>query len=101
MKNQVKPIAFLMAIIISVSFGASAQYVVKVRPARPTVVVVPPHRPGRSHIWVDGNWIWRGGHYTWVDGYWLAPRSGYYWRNGYWKHHRGGYVWVSGNWKRR
>ena len=46
MKHYLRAIAFLMVIIISVSFEVSAQYVVKVRPAPPVVVVVPPHRPG-------------------------------------------------------
>ncbi len=101
MKTPMKKTIFFFIAMLSIVGGASAQYVVKVRPVQPTVAIAQPHRPGPSHIWVDGSWIWRSGGYVWVDGYWLAPRPGYYWRNGYWKHHHDGYVWVAGSWRRR
>lgn len=81
----------------------SAQVVVKVKPAKPKVVVVKPAKPGPKHVWIDGHWKWskKRKEYVWVKGYWLKPKKGYTWVPGHWKKVPGGFKWVRGHWRRR
>lgn len=91
-----------MALGIAFLFAAGdslAQVVIRVRPTAP--VIVRPVAPSARHIWIDGNWVWRGSNYVWVDGYWAEPRMGHRWVPGHWKHRRGGWFWVPGHWRRR
>jgi WXXGXW repeat (2 copies) len=86
-------------LIAGLSLSAHAQFVIRVRPAAP-VVRVRPIAPSPAHVWVSGDWVWRGGRYVWTDGYWAAPpRRGHYWRDGHWKNTRRGWVWVPGRWR--
>jgi hypothetical protein len=89
----------LVAIVTVLSFTSQAQFVIRVRPVAP-LVRVRPIAPSPVHIWVSGDWVWRGGRYVWADGYWAAPRRGNYWREGHWKNARRGWVWVPGRWRR-
>jgi hypothetical protein len=34
-----------------------------------------PHRPGASHIWVQGSWDWQGERWAWVPGRWERPHE--------------------------
>jgi hypothetical protein len=99
MKKATNKIIMLFALLMAFAFAASAQVVV-VRPGAP-VVKVHPLAPSPKHIWIDGEWAWRGGRYVWVDGYWVTPRVGMVWVGGNWRHRRGGWVWTPGHWRRR
>ena len=92
----------IMLLIMAISFTviADAQIVVKIRPGAPAFRARP-ICPSPAHVWVGGNYVWRGSQYVYNDGYWAtppAPRS--YWVEGHWKHRRGGWVWIPGHWKR-
>jgi hypothetical protein len=90
----------VMMLVIAISFSeASAQVVVKIRPAAPAFKVRPA-RPSVTHVWVGGNYAWRGNQYYYTDGYWAAPPvPGNRWVEGRWKHRRGGWVWIPGHWR--
>lgn len=89
----------LVTLFMAIGFMASAQVVV-VRPSAPVVIKTRPIAPSPRHIWIDGEWAWRGGRYVWVDGYWVVPRANMIWVAGNWRHRRGGWVWVPGHWRR-
>ena len=72
---------------------------VKVQPVAP--VVVRPAAPSRSHVWVDGEWVWTSNHYAWKAGYWVVPRQHEVWVAGRWRRAYGGWNWVPGHWRRR
>lgn len=91
------PVMLFTVFISILSFYSCAPSVVSVRPA--AIVKVRPIAPSPRHVWVNGNYVWRGGRYVYVDGYWAPPRSGRHWVDGYWKLKRGGYVWVPGRWR--
>jgi hypothetical protein len=90
--------ALALLLIFGITAAASAQVIVKVRPAAP--VIVRPVAPSPRHVWIDGGWEFRNGHYVWVNGYWAEPRRGYHWAPGYWATRRGGYAWMHGHWAR-
>lgn len=99
MKKYVLKIFLMIAVALSFSFISDAQFVIKVRPA-PPIVSIRPACPSPRHVWVSGNYEWRGGHYFYTDGYWAAPpRYRSHWVDGRWKHRRGGWVWIPGHWK--
>jgi hypothetical protein len=90
----------ILAMAVSFSAAADAQFIVKIRPAGP-VYRARPSSPSPAHVWVGGNYVWRGGQYVYTDGYWaVPPGAGHRWVEGRWKHRRGGWVWVPGHWKR-
>ncbi len=99
MKKYIVKGLMIIAVVLSFSFTADAQIVVKIRPVAP-VVRVRPVMPAPGHIWVGGNYTWRGGQYVYTDGYWARPpQHRRYWVDGRWKHRRGGWVWVPGYWR--
>ena len=91
------------ALVLLLSLGAAAvqaQIVVRVRPARPAVVVKRPAAPGPAYVWVDDDWVLSGNAYTWKGGYWAAPpRHGAVYIKGHWRKRGHGWVWVPGRWK--
>ena len=89
------PVFIFIISIVFYSCGPTTA-VVTVRPA--AVITVRPPAPSPRHIWVSGNYVWRGGRYVWVEGYWAPPRPGRYWVEGHWRESRGGYAWVPGHW---
>jgi|SRR5581483_9625271 len=98
MKKIVTRIVLGLLLVVGVSTASSAQVIVRVRPAAP--VVVRPVAPSPRHVWVEGEWVVRHGHYEYVNGYWVTPRRGMHWVPGYWVPRRGGYIWISGHWAR-
>ena len=99
MKKYLSKITALLIFSIAVTFAASAQFVIKVRPAAP-VMRTRPISPGPRHIWVNGEYVWRGGQYVYTDGYWSVPPPRHSrWIEGRWKHRRGGWVWIPGHWR--
>ena len=93
--------AISTVIALAISFSASAQIYVKVRPVAP--VVVRTAAPSAAHIWIGEEWEPRGGTYAYVGGHWAAPpHPGWIWVPGHWKRHdRRGEVWVRGHWRKR
>ena len=94
----------LLGLLFLLSFGntttTQAQVVVKVRPARPAVVLTRPAKARTGHIWVDGHWRYnnRTNQYVWVKGHWKQARAGHNWVAGRWVACTGGHKWVAGYW---
>jgi len=56
--------------------------------------------PSTSHVWVQGYWSYRNGHYVWVPGHWeVRPRLNAVWVPGHWDHSSRGWVWFPGHWE--
>ncbi|HTQ28689.1 MAG TPA: hypothetical protein VMI35_11190 [Puia sp.] len=95
---------WLIGCIAAIVFTGSVQvahaqhYYVTVRPAEP--VVVRPVAPSPHHVWVENEWVWRGGAYVAVPGHWIVPPRGRVrWVPGHWVHEPGhGHYWVAGHW---
>ncbi len=96
--------AFVIMLATCAVYSASdAQFVVKVRPAAPTVIVTRPPAPSPRHVWVDGEYVSQGGQYVYTPGRWVQPAyAGAAWVSGHWKFNRrrGGWFWVPGHWRR-
>ena len=71
-------------------------YPVRERPMAP--YVRPTMRPSGRHIWIEAEWMWRGGRYVFQPGYWTVPRKHMTYVPGYWHRSRGGWIWVQGYW---
>ncbi len=99
MKKIVSRVAILSAIVMAVSFTASAQVYVTVRPPVPRIVRPP--APSPAHVWIDEEWTGNGGAYAYAGGRWvLPPHPGWVWVPGRWAHPRRGYQWIPGHWRR-
>jgi len=99
MKKYLSKIITLFLLSLLVSFIADAQFVIKVRPVAP-VVRVHPLCPSPRHVWVNGEYIWRGDRYEYIEGYWgLPPEHRNHWIDGRWRHRRGGWIWIPGHWR--
>jgi hypothetical protein len=100
MKKFLSRLWIAVLFMIGTVATADAQFVVKIRPSAP--VIVRAGSPSPRHIWVDGEWVWRGGGYQYVNGYWVVPAGrGTAWVPGHWKQTRRGWVWKPGHWRRR
>jgi WXXGXW repeat (2 copies) len=101
MKKMMIRLTMMIAVAISCSTAAEAQFVVKVRPSHPVIHARPP-APSRAHIWISGEWVWGNGRYNYRDGYWDRPSNRRYrgWVEGHWKHTRRGWTWMPGHWRR-
>jgi hypothetical protein len=101
-----KILAIASVFIIAIGFTSCSSYTVGAYPERVVVArpappyYVRPVAPGPNFVWVEGEWIWRGGRYEYVQGYWTRPVYGRYYVPGHWKYTRGGYFWIPGHWKR-
>lgn len=98
MKLPALKLLLLSAVMIAFSSVAGAQVFVQVRPVAP--VIVRPAAPSARHIWVDGDWVWRGNGYQYVNGYWMLPPARSGWVPGHWKQTRRGWVWKRGHWRK-
>ncbi len=100
MKKYLGKIAVLSVIVMAVSFSASAQIYVKIRPTFTTVVRTAP--PSPRHVWIEEEWEERGGQYAYVGGHWAEPpHPGWIWIPGHWKRGPRGEWWIRGRWSRR
>ena len=92
--------SLLLTVLIFISSFLQAQrFIVRIRPSAPAVVRIA--SPGPRHIWIDGDWVWRGNNYVYQPGYWYLPKGRERWIPGHWKATRGGWVWVPGHFKNR
>lgn len=99
MKNKMIRLLLAVIVIFTVSFSASAQIYVKIRPT--FRVVQRPQQPSPNHVWIDEDWQPRGRHYRYSGGHWERPPHRGYQRNpGHWQSTRRGNVWVQGTWRR-
>ena len=89
----------LFAIFFTVSFSATAQIYVKIRP---TIQITPRlAQPSPSHVWIDEDWEQNDGTYRYSGGRWVVPpRSGYYRKPGHWQKTRRGNRWIQGRWSK-
>lgn len=94
--KTIKLICLASLLLVIMSSCGTTSYTVRERPAE--VVYTRPPRPSPNHIWVSGNWVWRGGRYVWEEGYWTLPRSRAHYVEGYWSHGRKGWLWHPGHW---
>ena len=101
MQKNLSKIVLFTALIMAVSFSASAQIFVKIRPTHTVVVRTAP--PSPAHVWIDEEWAPRGNTYVYTGGYWaVPPHPGYFWVPGRWvRHGYDGERWVPGRWRRR
>ncbi len=74
------------------------RYTVTEQPAVP--VYERPVAPGVGYVWIDGDWVWRGGRYVYVHGYWARPRGHRVWVTGRWVHSPKGWYWRRGYWRK-
>ena len=99
MKKYFFQIFILTAIAVSVSSFCEAQFVVRVRPNLP-VITLRTASPSTRHVWVAGEYVYRGNNYVYKEGYWaLPPQSGFRWVEGHWKATRRGWRWIHGHWR--
>ena len=100
MKKYFSRIIVLITLALSFTAAAEAQLVVRIRPAAP-LIRVRPIAPSPRHVWVTGEYAWRGNQYVYTDGYWAEPPfPGRVWIEGHWKETRRGWVWKPGHWAR-
>lgn len=59
MKKYISKFILLFIVLLTCSVAVDAQFVVKVRPGVP-VVRVRPAMPSARHVWVSGEYAWRG-----------------------------------------
>ena len=80
-------------------FSACATVYVATEPTY--TVVERPVRPGDTHVWVNGDWMWnrRSNSYVYHEGYWIVPRQGRTFIPGHWKRSRRGNYWSNGYWR--
>lgn len=102
--KMITKIAFLGALIlVTAPLSGKAQVAVKVKPAKPKVLVVKPakHKPG--HYWSVGHWKWhkKQNKYTWIKARWVKENKGHNWVAGHWTKGPNGHTWVKGRWKKR
>ena len=60
-----------------------------------------PERPGNTHIWVGGDWIYsrKTRNYSQQNGHWAAPRRGRTYVPGHWNTSPRGHQWKQGHWR--
>ena len=100
MKKNLFKLFLLTAILFTVSFAASAQVYVRIRPSIP--VIERPEQPSRVHVWIGEEWEPNGDGYRYSGGHWATPpHRGYVRRPGHWRRHgQDGERWVAGGWRR-
>lgn len=54
--------------------------------------------PGVDYVWIDGNWVVRGGRYHWREGHWRRPGNRI-WVTGSWQSRNNGWYWRRGHWR--
>jgi len=74
------------------------EYYVSDQPAE--VVYERPAAPYGGAVWIEGDWVYSGGHYVRSNGHWERARAGRTWVAGGWHHGPRGYAWHRGHWNR-
>ena len=97
MKNKIFIALALIGSLTLVSCSGSRVMVTE-RPVAP--YYQRPFAPGLGYIWIDGDWMVRGGRYVHQQGYWSPPRGNRHWQNGRWQQYSNGWQWRNGYWHR-
>ena len=97
MKNKIF-IALALIGSLTLASCSGSRLMVTERPVAP--YYQRPFAPGLGYIWIDGDWMMRGGRYIHQQGYWTAPRGNRHWQNGRWQQFNNGWRWRHGNWQR-
>jgi hypothetical protein len=96
MKRKMFPVLALSGLLFF-SACVPGEITVSARPEPP--YYARPASPGVGYVWIDGEWIVRGGRYHWREGYWR--RSGTrVWIGGSWESRNNGWYWRRGHWRR-
>ncbi len=99
MKKNLRKAAILSIVMMAVSFTASSQIYVTVRPSVPKIIK--PVQPSPAHVWVEEDWNAHGGKYEYAGGHWkLPPHPGWVWVSGRWVKDDKGWRWMPGRWRR-
>ena len=77
--------------------SCAGEYYVSDQPA--DVVYEPGPPPYTGAVWIEGDWVYSGGHYVHSRGRWARARSGRTWVAGSWHHGPRGYAWHRGHWR--
>ncbi|MEP7228662.1 MAG: hypothetical protein ABI691_00340 [Ginsengibacter sp.] len=97
MKMRIYKLSIVVATLLFITGCGPSAVVVHTRPAPP--VYARPIAPGPNYVWIDGEWLHRGRHYTYRKGYWAPPRARYHqYMGGHWQQRRSGWYWVPGHW---
>ena len=90
----------MAALLLSLSFAASARFFLSVNFAPPPLPVYEqPLIPGPGYIWTPGYWAYGDDGYFWVPGTWVQPPFvGALWTPGYWGWSNGAYAFNPGYW---
>jgi hypothetical protein len=90
---------FLVIALTIITFtivSCEGTYVVGTQPVAP--YYERPVAPGVGYVWIDGDWIFEGGHYVWHEGHWGYPRGNRTWQGGHWESRGNGWHWNRGHW---
>jgi len=77
--------------------SCAGEYYVSDQPV--DVVYERPVAPYAGAVWIEGDWVYRGGRYVHSNGYWARPRHGRTYVPGNWAHNNHGYAWHRGHWR--
>ncbi len=95
MKKSLLIILLSAGLFVLDSCGPS-EIIVSNRPGRP--YYSRPYSPGQGYIWIEGDWVIRGGRYEWNEGRWARSRNRL-WIAGEWEPRDGGWRWRKGYWR--
>ena len=59
---------------------------------------VRPVSPGSDYVWIEGDWVVRGGNYHWREGHWARSRDRV-WVAGSWESRGDTWYWRRGHWR--
>ncbi|MFT6746066.1 MAG: hypothetical protein ACJAZ2_000404 [Glaciecola sp.] len=102
MKKILKTSLLTLVIVCASFVTGSAQVVVKIKPAKPKVLVIKPAKLKHGHIWRTGHWKWnkKDHKYVWTKAHWVKENNGHHWVGGHWVKNSHGHAWTAGHWKK-
>ncbi|MBS1521627.1 MAG: hypothetical protein JST50_11565 [Bacteroidetes bacterium] len=77
--------------------SCAGEYYVSDQPA--DVYYDPGPPPYSGAVWLEGDWVYSGGHYVHNRGHWARGRANRTWVKGNWDHNNRGYKWHRGHWQ--
>jgi len=77
--------------------SCAGEYYVSDQPA--DVYYDPGPAPYSGAVWIEGDWVYSGGHYVHNRGHWARARANRHWAKGNWEHNNQGYRWHRGHWQ--
>ena len=90
---------FFIGLLIIIGFVlyscGPAEITVSSRPERP--YYMRPSSPGPAYVWIEGDWVARGGRYYWREGHWAHTRR--VWVTGAWESRGNGWYLRRGHWQ--